>query len=402
MHQIFIFIVLLALLTGVSAAQQDTLAPVFIPLNAIPDMPSSRNIVTLVDRTAISAAYPGAAAPADVSALLQALSRRSASPTSERAWVQVLSRLNDETGRSVIAAEGAPTGLGIDFMEIDQVGTFGTPPENGLILQGAFDIAAVESALSEREYQPVDGLWCFQSDCANGTMINFDQRNPANPFGGELGRTQPLLLTDSLLMSSALDEIVTASQQVLTNADGSLASDPVYRAASIALSQQGVVLQVTFIGGESLQTSSEAALENPPDGIAPIAPYMLYAIADVASETEQIGIAAFVFQAESDAAAAVKQMSTRLSLMSSLAANRPWQELLTSRNITITADVLPVDGLYVAVLRFSTPLATVEELLEATSEDAAGRQLPAAVYSFLFRGLSNRDDQWRWWQSTSS
>lgn len=387
---------------GMLSAQETPTAPIFDTLGAIPDAEFSREITTLVDRAAITRAYPGAVPPVDLDTFLAAWRSQSSATDGERLWTRVFRGLMDETSRNITDAQGLPNALGIEFMQIEQVVTFGVPPAHGMILAGAFETAAVESALSVRDYQFTDDLWCYQGDCSNGTMINFDLVDPSNPFGANIGRSQPILVADGVLASAPSEVIINALRDTAGEGE-TLASLPAYQAAASAISTLGTVIQATFVDGESLVNSSVSS--NVPnmmlpdgDGIAPIAPYTLYAFADVVSGGEQIGAAAFVYEDANAALDALKQMTFRLETLESVSMPRLWRDILADRGLTVTADVIEVDGLTVALLLFSTPLATDAQILEATAENPGEAALPGEAYRLLYRMLSQRDDQWRWWE----
>jgi hypothetical protein len=377
--------------------------PIFDLLTTIPDTPTSRDIITLVDRDSIVLAYPDAIKPANGEALLVAATGDDNAPDGEKLWWRVFSQLGDESAQVFQFSEILPERLGIDFMEISASATFGTPPDDSLVLQGAFDTATIEAALTAREYtQTESGVWC-EEDCESGMEANFDRREPGDPFGGELGRTQPFVIGDNFLMSSPNATIAEAVQGLQAGESISLADDPAYQAVATALSAEGVVVQVTFVDGETLlKTSLGFAPENAPlekpEGYVEIMPYRLFAIADVATEGEQVGVSAFVYNTEADATAALEQMQFRLSTLESFVNRRSFQSILDDRNVTVTSEVVPVGDLFVGVLRFSTPKGTMEQILAASLATPSDVEMPGLIYlRLLYGSLVQRGDQWRWW-----
>jgi hypothetical protein len=396
--------------TTLGMAQSTDVQPVFSPLAAIPDTPTSRNLITLVDRDAIAVAYPDAQKPASTSALLNALQGRGRFAEGEAVWALVFRGLLDETAQEIVLAEDLPNALGIEVLQISQVASFGLVPEDGRLFLGDFDLMAVQSALAARGYTTDDeALWCYEGDCASGLKISFDQRNPANPFGGNLGRTQPIIAVPGMLYSAAAEAVVRAGAATIAGDLKSLADAPAYRAVAEALSSQGIVLQTTFMDGASLLNNStmnvpmlpDDMAQTLPEGIMPIEPYMLYALADVVTSTEQAGIAAFVYPSEAAAAAALEQMTYRLTTLNSLRFRRPWAEVLTERGLTVDSQVVAADDLYVGLLRFATPLPPTTEILKGDLRfTSSGKLMPGQVYNFLAQGLYNRDDLWRLWDLT--
>jgi len=95
-------------------------------------------------------------------------------------------------------ADTLPTSLGLDFFQVQQELSFGQPPENTLYLAGSWDSESVRAALASRNYSLIDEntvaqLWC-EEDCLTGSQVQMEARDPANPFGGNLGQNWPLLV----------------------------------------------------------------------------------------------------------------------------------------------------------------------------------------------------------------
>jgi hypothetical protein len=394
-------------ITTLSFAQSDDLPSIFRPLSAIADSPLSRDVISLVDRDAIPLAYPDARKPSSTSALVNALIGQENVTQGEAVWALVFRGLLDETAQTVTLSEDLPEALGIEVLQIGQVATFGSPPANGTLFTGDFDLHAVYSALAARGYTTEDELlWCYEGDCTNGLQVNPGQRNPANPFGGSLGRTQPVIVAPGLLYSAASEDVVRSGAAAAAGEVRSVADVPVYRAVAAALASQGVVLQTTFLDGRSLLESSLMNLsihlsgtpQPLPAGIAPIDPYILYAVADVVTPADQAGIVAFAYASEASATAALEQMAYRLTVLNSQTLERPWAEVLADRSLTVEAEVVAAQGFFVGLLRFATPLPTTADLVEGDSHvSSSGRIMPGQVYNFLVRGLYNRDDAWRLW-----
>jgi hypothetical protein len=376
---------------------------VFDLLRVIPNSSATRDMTVLADRSAITAAYPEAQMPATIEALLRAFSAGEDVPEGELLWTRVFMNLGDGTAADFRAEDTLRSALGIGFLQIEQVATFGSPPEDGVALAGSFDADAVEAALSARGYVADAGVWCHEGDCTTGMEVNLIMRDPFNPFGGELGRMQPIVADDGVLASTASADVIRDVRAALAGEAASLADVATYQAAAQVLSAQGVVIQATIVDGETLLASSlgdplPALQGQPQPDLNPIAPYDLYVIADAATATEQVGIAAFVYLDEAAAEAALAEMQNRLDMLSSLTMDRPWTALLQERSLTLSAEVVQADsGPYVALLRFSTPLAGTASILAAPADNPGDEARPAEAYNFLARMLYLRDDQWRWW-----
>lgn len=77
---------------------------------------------------------------------------------------------------------------------------------------------------------------------------------------------------------------------------------------------------------------------------------------------------------------ALEQMQFRLGVLKSLATSQSWQTLLDDRNITLSALVVPVDNLFVGILRFSTPKGTTEEILVSSAGSKEEVVQPGLIY----------------------
>ncbi|MBE0690359.1 MAG: hypothetical protein IH587_09595, partial [Anaerolineae bacterium] len=196
-----LWLILAALLAIVlPAGAQDSAAgdqPLLDMLALVPDSPEARaSIVSYVDYRAVEAARSGAAQPeswADWQAT------RRADADAYELWVAAFTGVN--SGPNVLLttlqeAEAWPAILGFDFFDVDRALEYGQPPSLAQILYGDFDagaiVAAYEAASFSAETVGDLTLLCGSTGCENGMQINLNNRNPANPFGGMLGRQEPL------------------------------------------------------------------------------------------------------------------------------------------------------------------------------------------------------------------
>ena len=100
-----------------------------------------------------------------------------------------------------------PEVVGFDFTDIDRAITFGTPPSNGTVLVGSFDPSAIGAAYAARGYTSSaageHALLCPEAGCDTGLALDLASIDPRIPFGGRLGRSEPLAVAPSDLLSSA-------------------------------------------------------------------------------------------------------------------------------------------------------------------------------------------------------
>jgi hypothetical protein len=401
---------LLAVNAVTAVAQDIPDSPLLSLLNRVPDLPGNRSFTMYADRAAIEEAYPGARVPEDWVEFTAMNDAKGSNPDllPLKAWWRVFMNMAATTAASFSQADRMPEVMGFDYFDIHHELSYGTPPEAGLILQGEFDEDAVRAALEMRSFAESDaGVWCGAVGCDAGTQTDLRARERANLFGGDLGRQQPLVVGEDELMSSASLEQVEGYLDAAADDAASLGDDPRYQAAVSALSDLGIVLQATIVDGEYL-LSDGAVLDMmlPQEGMAAIsiedfetiAPYSLMLIADVASEDEQIGVAAFVYGDTATAEAAVAEMTRRLQTFTSLRAHRPYADILEVRRAIIETQVVERDGLAVALVLLTTPKATADQIVlfsPATNpDDLPPVTAPGLLYRFLLESVYARDDLW--------
>lgn len=88
--------------------------------------------------------------------------------------------------------EGMEDAVGFGWFAVNRALTFGQPPSMGSVLAGDFDAKRIAAAFEARGFTGSAAgdvtVWCRAAGCNEGLAINLRSRNPANPFGGELGR----------------------------------------------------------------------------------------------------------------------------------------------------------------------------------------------------------------------
>src|SRR5262249_14167693 len=155
-----------------------------------------------------------------------------------------------------IAAPKMPEVIGFDFFSIEQELNYGRPPEQALQLSGQFGLDKVRAALTTEGYTRQDQagveVWCGPDGCDKGGTLHVRDRNPANPFGGELGRKWPIVIQENNLIGSPSLDVIQNHVAVKAGNNKSLGDAPEYRAAVEALTQNGVLMQAYFWDGEIL------------------------------------------------------------------------------------------------------------------------------------------------------
>jgi hypothetical protein len=222
-------------------------------LDRVPDTDEARgSIVSYVDYRTVESARPGAAQPESFAAL-EAL--RDAEDPSGRLWNAAYLGVSSGSGdllRSLFrGAPDWPALIGFDFFDVDREVAFGDPPADGIVLFGEFEPSAIAAAFAARGYTATEtdgrSLLCPPDGCDSGTRLHMDQRDPRIPFGGDLGRLEPLGVSETEIDSSASDETVRDLLAAAAGTIPSLGEDPAHRAAAEAVALENSVIPATIV-----------------------------------------------------------------------------------------------------------------------------------------------------------
>lgn len=227
-------------------------------------------------------------------------------------WTQYLMQIHPE------AAEL----LGFEWFDIDQSLYFGVPPTAGGILRGQFDPERVRAAFEARDFaaETIDGVkvLCWIEGCDQGLMVDVRSRNPANPFGGNLGRREPVALLPNLLLNSPAIEVVDAMIQAATGAAPSLLDDPDYVAVADLISELGAadveLIQLhIYRQADIVDFSVPESLAAVIDTLGPLPPYSIAVLADLQDGETQIALAALVYDAAAPAEQGADELTARIT-----------------------------------------------------------------------------------------
>lgn len=279
---------------------------------------------------------------------------------------------------------------GFSWMQIDRSLTFGDPPAMGLILGGEFDTDAITAAYTARDYTPSSAgdevtVWCSAGGC-DGSSMDIRNRNPADPFGGELGRSQPVAVMPDFVASSPEFALVRNIVDAYTGTEPSLADNAGVYAAAQAMASTGGIRQAMLF--------TQDALGVPATGSGPLPPYSLIFFADTWQDDTQIALIGMVYDSAADANAAVIEVLARLETAESTVANRSFMELLEQRGGEVyDAYVYQVDdaGPFVTLVLLHYPMP------DNTVQDLGGRSgyAPSSmVFRLLVDSLYRLDIGW--------
>lgn len=421
MRSLLLFVSSLLLIAGNAVAQST-------PLHEQPFMrmlarvPTSVPIIDLAfsDQLAITAAYPEAQLPSnwdDLDAVMQGEFTEATRPLA--IWWRVFRNFRSSGIPNLLFfSEGERTTQDFDILRLHQELNYGLSSTWTLALTGNFDTNAIRDWWATRGYNMVEdggeaALWCAEGDCNSGTQANIDQRDPGNPFGGEVGRTWPMLLGPDFMIGSEDEATMQAHLGIFTRGEPTLADDARIRAAVRVAVEESILLQayifknelydqfadpVFLVPGprptpEALRAFYQSLLEDYID----LPHFDLLVVADTVSGSQQHGKVVLVYSNESDAWAAADVLPTRLENYRSAKVDRSLVDLLADRNLTLPNVTLePAEGLYTVVVDFIAPLPDLDILLtyNMDQERPAGYVAPGDAFFLLMENIFGRDAGW--------
>ena len=390
------------LLTGIVSAQAVSDSPLVRLLSLVPDTPKIReSLITYADYRALENTRG-----------IETPTLQDFADGSERSalWITASQGLTGGIDYINFFADlaGVPEQVGFSFFDIDRAIVFDDPPQIGTVLEGDFDPDAIAAAFEARDYLEETvrdvTVWCPNADC-DGQQMDMEKINPANPFGGRLGRSEPLaVLSPTLLGESpsfdALDAIIAAKQ----GENRSLADSPEYSAVAEAISAAGSVVQTIFINpihtvsslpdpalllDAATDDDARATLEAQISETGSLPLYWLVAFGDVSTDTEQIALIALAYSnADIAQGAGVALKSSFETTVSLRVEGSTFGDLAVERGATIDDAYVyeAANGWFVTVLPLHYPLP---------SNDRRGGPLAfepsSQVYRLLVQALYTRD-----------
>ena len=406
------------LLSGVTAVSARELPPadggsggsLLDALGHVPLTTTAReSVVSYLDQAALVAARPGAAQPASVADALAGLDEGDPAADLWLAAFMGASSGDPDLLRNLLSGAPAwPEKLGFDLLDVERHLAFGTPPSDGAVLMGTFDPAAVRAAHEARGFDATAAgdrtRLCGASGCEAGLRADLASADPGLPFGGAIGRSEPLSVSDRDLLVSADEAILDAMEAATTGEMASLAEDHAYRGLALAADPDVTLIQATFLPGSMLGVgpdiyrilagSPEAAtqlLARLADDFEPMPPAQGVAIMDGATGAEQVVTIALAYEDPADAAVAVEVLPRRLadpdlaaeSYGTSVAA------LLEGRGVTdVSGSVVPGESGSLPVARIEVRAPLAGDAVDAST----GQPLPSSALYRVFIDLANRRD----------
>lgn len=374
---------MLLLLVPITSAQDEppTDTPLLRILSAVPaGLARAEGFVSYIDFRASEAGREGTGRYANVEQLVADESDAAS------LWINALpSSGPGDLMQNIFRGSDMQEVMGFDLFDIDQALEFGMPPTNGVMLAGDFEAGTIIAAHIARDFtvestiESPEGLTllCGPDGCDSGQQTNIENRYPSNPFGGNLGRSQPTLIITSeddhdLVMSSGPLDVVDAMADSVYGERQSLADNRTYRAAAEVLAGRDLLRGAYFISpmevyflpdmpnvlggmGED-QDVTELDLPHLPG-------YMLLVFADIANEDTQHAVVGLVYTNIEDAEAAVEAVPARLDVAVSLRVARPMQDLFDERGMVLNEPEIienETTGRFVVLFDFEYPQVTNE------------------------------------------
>lgn len=401
MRLIFLFVLLLAVFPIVAQTEepQPETPPLLQMLALVPETANTlENYTSFSDFRASESARP-TAGQYEAWAEFEAANEGTEEEQLEaRLWLNSMLAYGAPRLAPYLLSEGHryPEVMGFDFFDIDSALSFGVPPTDGQIFMGDFDADAIDAARTAREFEAteIEGLtaWCSPDGCDAGSKVNVSDRDPADVFGGDLGRKQPSVLADSFLFSSADLTTVEAIAGAYNGDQESLAENPVYVAAAEAITQEGLLRQAILISPLMIFPGDVTnMLEGTPAAeLEPLPVYELLVLADMATEEEQRAVIALVYSDEQNAETAAEVIPSRLETAESLRMRRSFADLIEDRGMTMQDPELytSTDGKTVVVFEFSYAPAP-------DTPDENGRLTQTGIgFRLFFEAFTSRDMNW--------
>lgn len=211
-----------------------------------------------------------------------------------------------------------PTVVGFDYFQITHGIEAGRITTIAHILTGDFDPEAVIAAHAARGYTAeawANGtLLCPPDGCETGTVQRLQETNPANPFGGHLGRSEPLYITETVLLNSPDFEMLQALIAVEEGGAPTLADDPAFQAVSNVLSQYPAVTMVLAFDAVHIAPRADDALIVPDvTDVAPLPATELAFFASAADDESEFALLVLVYPDADAGAAAAEAINLRLN-----------------------------------------------------------------------------------------
>jgi hypothetical protein len=291
------------------------------------------------------------------------------------------------------AADRMPGLVGFEWMaDVNRSLEYGAPPDTAFTLEGAFDEAAVTSALAAHDFEQTDvsgiPVWHRLED---GEM-NREYRVAGDPFGGRTGVSARIAILPGHLAHSAYWPIIENLVAAAQGEQESLADNPDYRALAEAVSApEGLLLQAMFftLADVGLVPGDPLAVlegqDDPTEAYGSLMPYRLAVLADRQEGNDQVHLIGLVYTDVSQAQAAAEEVAARLRTFRM--PEEPDEVLIDRFGALVSASVYESEtaGNAVAVVevRYALPADRIDP---ETGQFITGGRMYGAWFSAIMQG----------------
>jgi len=245
------------------------------------------------------------------------------------------------------------------LLDVDRSLEFGDPPDLGLLLEGEFDTAVIDTALESRGFSLTEieevPVWHRFDDGS----VSLAARDVSDPFGGYLGAAARIALLPDSLANARTWPLIKAVISTARATQPSLADDPEYRALAEAISEPGgMLIQALFFSGAALRAAGDLTQTSgePTDDLDSLPPFSVAVLADRQEGNDQVHLIGLACADEAIALSAADVLLRRVEEF-----HLPGQpeDVLVDRfeaTVGIREVRLSRDGLAIAVVEVRYPL----------------------------------------------
>lgn len=263
---------------------------------------------------------------------------------------------------------------GFNFFDMDRSASFGQPPSQAYLMEGVFDQALMTVGYNGLGYEAteIQGIpaLCSVDGCDTGLTVNLENRFPGNPFGGQLGRREPIVFLPDLLANSPNLNTVTGIIQAANDEVNSLADNDYYVALAEAATQNPLIQLNTFNGLELMMTGtmltnvanlSAEELQAQIDEINPLVgtlpPYVLVGVVSAYTDEYELAQLMIVYNDADQAQTAAETLEARLADYTSIVTGQEFSDFVTSIDGTVDTSVYVSEstGKHVAIWTLRNP-----------------------------------------------
>jgi hypothetical protein len=378
-------------------------------LALVPDTLEARETLSYANYAGIAQAHPSATRPESYT---EFLALDNAADEGLQRWLSsAMGGLVSgwpEIGRAIRQAEEAEAVVGFDLFDIDHSLTVFNQPARFDIFYGDFEEEAIITAHENRDYTlEAEEPFIRLQPPGDPFEINLAEQDYSNLFGGELGRRQPVGISENMVFSSPSPETLDAAQNTLNGDRRALIdSEDVQTIVEIIVSDDAVIRQMTllsptFIGSGanySVPPSAtfeqrEAILAQAEADFIEMPQYQLVAITDHATpEVERTRVILVYLQAE-DAQQAADVWIEKFEAYESLMRRSPLVDFFNDdevRQFTYETSVYTSE-----LTGFSAAILTIENIHPIGIEDEIRMPYVSGQgYRLLMQTVFQRDLGW--------